>query len=371
MTDKPLAVRPYFPNLDILRFIAAFFVLFGHCVTAGLDYLSLPYPFKNVASLICNGSNWVSLFFVLSGFLLGYLATTDKMRNEFSFKKFMIRRALRIWPLYFLFVFIGYFVVPLIVKLFLGKIYTYTTLPYFMLFLGNFAMKQMYELNDFTLIPGNTSILWSISIEEQFYIVLGLALLVCSVKKIKWLLLGLALSGIVYILMAKNRGSAFSFHTFYYLLDFFAGALLGYVFLQKRNWLDKLRDKNKLLGFILIAALLFIVLVQHLFSIKIILVFWFVLLIFYLVFYDINITSGLKKAEWLNYGGKLSYGIYVIHPVFQYAFYLLIGKYLSGFGQFNKDMLTLLLTSVFTFYFAHLSYKYFESYFLRLKNKFY
>lgn len=365
--------RPYFPNLDVLRFFAAFFVLFGHCVTDGLSYLNLPYPLNNLLNVICSGRNWVSLFFVLSGFLLGYLAFFEKAKNIFSIKKFLIRRTLRIWPLYFLFVFIGYFLVPLIVKLLIGKIHVFTTLPYFLLFAGNFAMKQMYELNDFSYIPGSTSILWSVSIEEQFYIILGIFFLLFNIKHIKWLMLILSIGGLAYILMPKQAVDAFNFHTFYYLFDFFTGALLGSLAFQKIKLVKNVNQYAKFLGWIIVILFTVILLTGHIIQLKLLLVAWYLylLIIIYLSFCRTSIVLELEKSNWLIYGGKISYGIYVIHLLFQYPIYLSLNKYLTNYSQFEKDMLCVILTSIFTFFLAHISFKYFEGYFLGLKNKFY
>ncbi len=362
--------RPYFPNLDILRFFAAALVVVGHCVKDKLIYLNLPYPFNNIFEIVCAGGNWVSLFFVLSGFLLAYLAFLDVASNEFSFKKFAARRILRIWPLYFLMLAIGYFIVPLVAQLFTGNEYSYTTLPYFLLFVGNFAMKTMYEINDFSYIPLNSSILWSISIEEQFYLILALIFTVFSGKKIIWTLALLVVGGVVYITVPKAPNTAFTYHTFYFLIDFFGGATLAAVVFFREKTMRILSNTQWLKVLILILGLLLIFL-PSLFSLKIILVIWFMSIILYLTYCDDKFTRYLKRQYRLIYFGKISYGIYVIHPLFQYAFYLLINKYLVNAEQITKDLLNVFLTLVFTLSLAHGSYKYFESYFLRLKNKFY
>lgn len=370
MTSNVDPQRPYFPNLDVLRFLAAFFVLFGHCTVGGFNYLNLPYPLNNLISIICTGKHWVSLFFVLSGFLLGYLALMDKINGNFNIRKFLVRRALRIWPLYFLFVFIGFYIIPFIAKLLLGKVYTYTSLPYFVLFLGNIAKQKVYELNDFSYIPVGTGVLWSISIEEQFYIVLALCFLFLNIKQIKWVTLTFCVTGLIYILMPKSSGVAFDLHTFYYILDFFGGALLGY-WARHHKQNNKISVKAKLLEWIIVMLFVAVVLVAHLFSLKLILIVWFILLIYYLTFCNTRITTKLQKAKWLIYGGKISYGIYVIHPILQYGFYVILKKYMPTWSQLYKDVACIVLTSICTIYIAHLSYRYFESFFLKLKERFY
>ncbi len=362
--------RPYFPNLDVLRFFAAFLVVFGHSVTDSLKYLSLPYPLNNTLEIICRGGNWVSLFFVLSGFLLGYLAFLDKSNGTFSLRKFTVRRILRIWPLYFIFLLIGYLIIPLIAQFFTGNEYNYTTLPYFLLFIGNFAMKTMYEINDFSYIPLNSSILWSISIEEQFYIVLAVIFAIFSSQTVKWLLFALVLAGLVYVFIPKAPHSAFNYHTFYFLLDFFGGALLAaFIFFRKNRQTFSFNATRLKVAIVVLGLTL--VCFPNLLSLKVMLILWFMLIIVYLTFCNDKLTRYLKKQQSLIYLGKISYGIYVIHPIFQYAFFLMLHKYLGNAHQLTKDLLNVVLTTIFTIGCAHLSYKYMESYFLRLKSKFY
>ena len=93
-------MRVYFNNLDGLRFLAAFLVLLHHAQFFK-DINS--YPLSSVFSiyLVEAGKMGVNLFFVLSGFLISYLLFTEKKETKtVSLKKFYIRRALRIWPLY-------------------------------------------------------------------------------------------------------------------------------------------------------------------------------------------------------------------------------------------------------------------------------
>ena len=99
----------YFPNLNGVRFIAAFSVLIHHTeqikYLMGLENIYGNYFIKNLGKL------GVGLFFVLSGFLITYLLLSEKeRRGDVSTKAFYIRRILRIWPLYFIIVILGFFV---------------------------------------------------------------------------------------------------------------------------------------------------------------------------------------------------------------------------------------------------------------------
>lgn len=363
--------RPYFKNLDILRFVAASLVLLGHCTTQGLSYLNAPYPIANFLKLITTGGHWVSLFFVLSGFLIGYLAIRDKKLAQFSFKKFFIRRILRIWPLYFLFIFIGYFFIPFIAKAFFGVAltYTYHTLWQFLLFIGNFAMAEMQKTGNFLLIPGSTSILWSISIEEQFYILLASLVLFINIKKIKYNFIALMFIGLAFIIAKQPVVAGDENHSLYYLLDFFFGGYMGYLFIQHEKL--KLMFQHKSIPIILLFYLLLIIFSYPYILVKIALIPLFGLTILYLVCSNDKFNQKLSTQKWMLWGGKISYGIYVIHPIIQYTFYKISQVYLSNFTVFTRDMIVLNLTFPISFGLAYLSYRYYEKPFLLLKSKFY
>lgn len=101
----------YFPNLNGLRFIAAFMVIVYH-IEQFLSYFGYQNLTRNpVIKLI--GPLGVELFFVLSGFLITYLILAEeKVTKTISIKDFYIRRILRIWPLYYFVGFLAFFVLP-------------------------------------------------------------------------------------------------------------------------------------------------------------------------------------------------------------------------------------------------------------------
>jgi peptidoglycan/LPS O-acetylase OafA/YrhL len=158
----------YFPNLNGVRFIAAFSVLIHH--TEQIRYLMGMENYYSFFIIKNMGKLGVGLFFVLSGFLITYLLLSEKSRKgEISTKSFYIRRILRIWPLYFIIVILGFFVFPEI-PLFKGPLRDefyydvnfYKRLGFFLLFLPNFGFV-------FFRAPYLCAQTWSIGIEEQFY----------------------------------------------------------------------------------------------------------------------------------------------------------------------------------------------------------
>lgn len=155
----------WFPGLHGLRFFAAMAVAVSH-VELLKQYNGLP----NIAdrpAIYELGRLSVTLFFVLSGFLITYLLLAEKNEtNTIAVKQFYIRRILRIWPLYFLLVGLAFFVFPHIDALRLpghGNMNFGWTLPLFLLFLPQLA------LSIFEPVP-YAEPAWSIGVEEQFYL---------------------------------------------------------------------------------------------------------------------------------------------------------------------------------------------------------
>lgn len=146
------------PSLDVLRTCAILMVIAGHTLTpmaseqmsAGL-YSRLPF--------VRAGWTGVDLFFALSGYLIGRQLWRELQRtNRIGIGRFMVRRGLRIWPLYFAALVLTVLVVEP------GKYSVSDWLPD-LLFVANYTGPQV--------IHGG----WSLCIEEQFYLLAPLALL--------------------------------------------------------------------------------------------------------------------------------------------------------------------------------------------------
>ncbi len=162
-----------FPNLDALRFFAAAVVVIGH-TEQKKGYLGLKSYFAQFPELFQTSELAVTFFFVLSGFLITYLIVTDLEKNRFSLKLFYKKRVFRIWPLYYLIIILGLFVIPNI-----------PFLEYHTPHIGNineiptdvaFQVKVAY----LTFVPhvalffdtiSYVSHTWSIGAEEQFYLI--------------------------------------------------------------------------------------------------------------------------------------------------------------------------------------------------------
>ncbi|WP_411816050.1 acyltransferase family protein [Hyphococcus sp. DH-69] len=142
--------RSYFPGLDGVRAIAIIAVVWHHCVRA--DFLPI----------MSRGFAGVDLFFVLSGFLIATLLIREKAKSgAISLRNFWARRFLRLMPAYYLLLF------SLLAAYMLLK----PNDPNAQRFIEGFHIYALYLSNWYNPGTNNMGITWSLSTEEQFYLV--------------------------------------------------------------------------------------------------------------------------------------------------------------------------------------------------------
>lgn len=155
------------PNLNGIRSIAALMVLFHHVEQAKEAY-GIPniYHLDLIKHI---GRLGVGLFFVLSGFLITYLLLQEKNNHgTINTKHFYLRRVFRIWPIYFLIVGLSYFVFPYF-PLFAYPGANAHVFPHYwerLVFLAFVLPNYAFVLYD---LPYWCAQAWSIGVEEQFY----------------------------------------------------------------------------------------------------------------------------------------------------------------------------------------------------------
>ncbi len=156
--------KSYLKGLNTLRFFAAFFVIISH---GQISISKLGFTNFNTLAIFNRGGDAVEFFFVLSGFLITYLLQKEIAKTgRVSIKQFYLRRVFRIWPLYFLivvvgFIFLGYIIPNLTGEQFFKFPY-FKGLLFFVFFLPN-LVTSLYPVG--MLYP-----LWSIGVEEQYYL---------------------------------------------------------------------------------------------------------------------------------------------------------------------------------------------------------
>jgi peptidoglycan/LPS O-acetylase OafA/YrhL len=160
----PAAASGRLLQLDVLRGIAVLLVLGGHWVVpperAGLFWL----PAKIMERF---GWTGVDLFFVLSGFLVGGLLLGElRQRGSLDVKRFIIRRAFKIWPSYYALVLAS---LALAARHVGWRSATWTYLP-----------NLLHLQNYWGVAPLGWT--WSLAVEEHFYLAMPLLLSVLTAK---------------------------------------------------------------------------------------------------------------------------------------------------------------------------------------------
>ncbi len=362
--------RVYFPNLNGLRFIAAFLVIIHHIEQFrkifGLSSYWEKIPFFDII-----GKLGVVMFFVLSGFLITYLLVVeDRKYGEVSIWKFYMRRILRIWPLYFFILFLAFAVFPNI------DFFVLPGLPPSSIY-SNFAIKLILYvvflpnlvLSFFGVVP-YMSQAWSVGTEEQFYliwplltryfkkhrIVLLVAIILLYAAIDKWLFTTYS-DFIPYKDVLRAFWSTFN-------IDCMAiGGLFAIILFERRSILNYLL--NKFL-FYLVTVLLIVLLIKGVVIPKI--HFQFYALLFAILILNLAENDRLAKVlenKVLNYLGAISYGLYMYHPI---GITAAIG--IGGYIGLRSNFFIYPATFAITIVLAGISYKYFESFFLQFKEKF-
>lgn len=163
-----------FAELDGMRGIAVIAVMLLHSV------LLEPWSIIDRLAIKFTGFGWagVDLFFVLSGFLITGILFDSKNDNRY-FRNFYGRRALRIFPLYFVYVgcisLVAYFLNPMTP----GAETFRETVGWYWLYGNNFLVASTGEWT-----PLGTAKLWSLAIEEQFYFLWPLLVWALSRKRL-------------------------------------------------------------------------------------------------------------------------------------------------------------------------------------------
>ncbi|WNM20221.1 acyltransferase family protein [Flavobacterium capsici] len=357
MSDKPI----YFSGLNGLRAIAAIAVVISHTTVALKSFNLNPYILgvsnfgkPMVLSLAPYG---VSMFFCLSGFLITYLLLAEKKVSSISIKKFYMRRLLRIWPLYYLYIFI-----VILVMIIYGLSVDINSLLFYMFFSANivaFFRPGLLLLTHY----------WSLGVEEQFYLFWP-----WIIKKLDKYLVIFCATSIIFLIGLKLCLHVFFSNSilerFLHITRFqsmIIGGLGAILFFKKNNYFLKLFNNKIIQSLAWLVILLSAVNSFHIASVIDQEIISFVALI--LIIGQIKITNRIINLEnkFFDYLGKISYGIYIIHPLLIF----LLSKFIFFknkliINYFIIYFLVLLLTIII----SDLSFRYFEKFFMNLKKKF-
>jgi peptidoglycan/LPS O-acetylase OafA/YrhL len=355
----------YFPNLNGVRCIAALMVIISH-LELNKSYFNLENHFHEVKHL---GRLGVSLFFVLSGFLITYLLIKEKEVNgRIKISFFYWRRVLRIWPLYYFIVLLSLFVLPKISLFHIPNLHLdFDTNSQFFLVCVLFICFLSNLLISIKLVPFATQT-WSIGTEEQFYFVWPLLINKISNLK-KWFLSIIVFYNVLLFLLSFSFLDGIKYITI--IRDYSAsvqldsltiGALGAYYFHKNDHVIKRIANDVSFVFsiLVLILALLYNFQVPHFNSSFY--AFLFITIILNLV-YNKRLLKVLEFKPF-TYLGKISYGLYMYHQIMIVLCINILLKF-----DFVNTITLYILSIISTVIVAGLSYEFLEKPFLKMKYK--
>lgn len=366
--------RIYFENLDGLRFLCFLSVFFYHSFHTEIPEI------KNSASyhfikwdIFGNGNIGVNFFFVLSGFLITFLLIEEKRLNgQVSLKKFWTRRILRIWPLFYFCVIFGFLIFPFIKQLF-GQVPLEGANPwYFVFFLNNFDL--IYNGSPDASILG---VLWSVAIEEQFYLVWPVILFICPLKKL-WIPFLVIISGSLVFRAFHDNPIFRELHTFSCIGDMAVGGTGAWLI----NISDKFKNRITTLPKSSIYFIYVLFVITFFFRDELLMgthlsrvferIIAAIIILFIILEQTFSENSFYKMSNFKTISklGVITYGLYCLHFLG-----ILVATTLTKKLGYNTHLWQIVFveTSValaVSIVISKLSYRYFESPFLKLKERF-
>jgi peptidoglycan/LPS O-acetylase OafA/YrhL len=369
-------------SLDGIRGLAIILVLFAHFIREDFYIKQFPFAGPIITKLSLMGLTGVSLFFVLSGFLITGILLNAKNNPNF-FRNFYARRILRIFPIYYLSLFFIFLILPLLINLsepsivLKGKqIWLWTYLSNFPSVAGIWNLSDQFALGHF----------WSLSVEEHFYLIWPMIVFVTDIKKLKSicnitiavsLILGISTS------LPINYNGLFKFlswTTFTFSGALALGGLLAIYKNENGSLVNLAKISKKMLW---IFGILFLIIgflprryYPELRGILAHEISWF----FYagLLITILNVSSScfiykVFTSKILLFFGKISYGIYVYHGILMPFFekHIDIGLISDRIGNSILGILVYYIITIGSvFLISWLSWTIIESQILKLKAKF-
>ncbi len=380
----------YFPALDILRFLAFMLVFISHAsLFFGYNNTTLKWEkFREI--FLTHGDLGVTFFFVLSGFLITYLLMSEKhQKGDIDIKKFYVRRLLRIWPVYFITIFIAVWGLPFFVnligmrdKLPFDIFSNLGSYPWYVFFVGNFNM--------FLNTPPSVTlaILWSISVEEQFYLLWPLIVKFVKHKFIPALLSSVVLVSIVYRYVYAYNYNTVKYSTFSVMSDIAIGCMVAWLFFEKNKITLWAKGLSHIKSFFLYYSTLIILILSRSFIYDVnpewarrALIAIEPVVFAILFSFIIARLAGLREhfitgkhpiQKVLVYLGRISYGLYCYHMIVLVAVLAIFyqGGYETIYQSVSELLVIFFITLLITIITSMVSYHFIEKRILKLKKNF-
>jgi len=349
-------MKQHIKNLDTFRAIAAIVVMIGHIELFRQNHLGSSW-----FDVVLSGHTAVMMFFVISGFLITFLLTKEKEKyGTISLKDFYLRRVLRIYPLYYLILLVSslFFLAPPSCK----------TIAYAVTILPNVSHAIGCG---WSVSPQ----IWSIGVENLFYIFFPLIMLFVPNRRMLLLLLimtvGLTILphavDFVNVRTIQNDSLAHFNQKFFFCNKFdslLIGCMAGFAFAENHKLLKVIY--NKWLFFV--CAIIAIVMwggnieTKH-FNDELMSLLFAIVILNVCTNTQLNITFENRITKFI---GRISYGIYMYH----WIILLLTFNFLPIEHTTFYTIVLYVVVITATIIVAWLSYETYEKFFLNLKRRF-
>lgn len=299
----------FFPELAGIRGLAALVVCFYHLMQEVPSVSPSVNPaLRWIANAVTHDYITVDVFFVLSGFLITALLLRDQ-RGPHFFHNFYWRRVLRITPVFLLALGMLWYVIP----------HSGTYVLLCLLLIANFSVRLGVQI---------ATPIWTLCIEEQFYLFWPQVLRRCNLRVISWVAFWLVVFSTLLrpLVQVFHHGVINRLYTFYRLDALGLGALAACAYMAPEQMDEKMKQILKVLGsnlLLAIAIACFLVLpafphcrYQEAISIS---------LTSFLTFRFVYSVMRGRRFRFLGWGpllfvASISYGIYMYHSFVIYYF---------------------------------------------------
>ena len=335
----------YRPEIDGLRAIAVISVIIYH-----LNENWLPGGFLGV-----------DIFFVISGFLITGIIITEIQQNSFSFKQFYTRRIKRIYP--------AFITVMALVSFIASAIFIYNdfnklrkTIELAIAFLSNFYLGLTQGYFDLSANENPALHIWSLAVEEQYYLIFPL-ILTLAYKKFREIKVLFIITLILFFILLSTSFIPASFYkevlhqpNIYYLSnlrfpELLVGSLLAIYHCSNKIQLStQVSNILAILSTLLLFSCLFLMNNDIAFipGVTLILPCIFTALIIHTTSQN-NIIKLCLSNKAIVFIGKISYSLYLYHWIF-----IALAYYITGEKQINNQSIA--IVTVLTIIFSVLSY---------------
>lgn len=326
-----------FGSLDGLRAFSILAVIWHHARVYS-QYL-----------LLRQGYLGVRLFFAISGFLITTLLLREhRATSQICLKNFYVRRSLRIFPLYY--TVLGLYCVIAAVQHDARAQAFFHDVPFFL----------TYTSNWFVLPAARFSLAWSLATEEQFYSTWPWVEKLLGTKGAVWIMTSALVAHQIVVISHVGASSNFwSAFVGAFAPSICFGVLIAHALDSERSFSILYGVLGKRYASLVLAGAALILMALH--APRVLTEAVFAALVGACVIREDHALSHLLRHRYLAAIGMVSYGMYLFH-----------GFVFAALSKFMRttSILAFVVASIVTFGIAFCSYRFYESYFLRMKRRF-